>query len=332
MKRFFTIFGLLALISLSGVLNAQTTWLQNSVSWPYYSNNLFDVGPYPPTRTVDDDTTTWIYTLNGGTIRYDLGSIQDINSFKYLDGSDNGDNSYPTARFTVSYSNSSSGPWVNVVDTVYSSPSALFGWRYFEFNNVSARYWQVYSLGASNYHSRIYEIGFGLSCTNVTINDTTTYYVSSPEFQSNSPKFVFENTDSLTTTIGGCDSIVHYYSKFIYKPTYYTYTDTTYISVTDTLIIDAVLTGLTPPNNLNTLKIYPNPASTHIYINNGDYTLMNGYTITIENSLSQVVFTSLINQQEFYVDLSSWSGNGLYIVKIIDNSSNVIETKKIIIQ
>jgi hypothetical protein len=104
------------------------------------------------------------------------------------------------------------------------------------------------------------------------------------------------------------------------------------ISVTDTLIINAVLTGIAPPNNTNTIKIYPNPASTHIYIDNGDYASMNGYTLSIENSLSQVVFTSSINQAQFYVNLSTWSGNGLYIVKIIDNYSNVIETKKIIIQ
>lgn len=108
--------------------------------------------------------------------------------------------------------------------------------------------------------------------------------------------------------------------------------DTTFISVTDTLIIDAVLTGITPPNNINTLKIYPNPASTHITIDNGDYTSMNGYTIRIENSLSQTVFTSLIDQSSFYIDLSGWSGNGLYFVQIIDDLGNTIETRKIIIQ
>lgn len=108
--------------------------------------------------------------------------------------------------------------------------------------------------------------------------------------------------------------------------------DTIYVSVTDTLIIDVALTGINPPNNINTLKIYPNPASTHIYINNGNYTLMGGYTIIIVNSLSQIVFNSPIDQAEFYIDLSTWTGYGLYIVKIIDNNNNIIETKKIILQ
>lgn len=108
--------------------------------------------------------------------------------------------------------------------------------------------------------------------------------------------------------------------------------DTTFVTVTDTLIINAVLTGVIPPNNINTLKIYPNPSSTHITIDNGDYTSMNGYTIRIENSLSQTVFTSLIDQSSFYIDLSGWSSHGLYFVYIIDNLGNTIETRKIIIQ
>jgi len=104
------------------------------------------------------------------------------------------------------------------------------------------------------------------------------------------------------------------------------------ISVTDTLIIDAILSGINPPNNINTIKIYPNPAKTHIYINNGNYNSMNGYSVKIDNSLGQTVYNHLIDQQEFYIDLSDWTGNGTYFVYIIDNNSNIIEVKKIIIQ
>lgn len=109
-------------------------------------------------------------------------------------------------------------------------------------------------------------------------------------------------------------------------------TITTFIAVTDTLIIDAQLTGIPTPNNINTLKIYPNPASTHIYIDNGNFASMNGYSIEIRNSLGALVYGSLINQQQFYIDLSSWSGNGTYFVRIIDPSNNVISLKKLIVQ
>jgi len=109
-------------------------------------------------------------------------------------------------------------------------------------------------------------------------------------------------------------------------------TVTTSISVTDTLIINAVLSGVNPPNNSNTLLVYPNPARTHITIDNGNFALMNGYTVRINNALGQTVFTQAVNQQQFFIDLSTWTGNGLYYLDLIDNSGNRIETKVIVVQ
>ena len=108
--------------------------------------------------------------------------------------------------------------------------------------------------------------------------------------------------------------------------------DTLLTSVTDTLIIHAVLTGVNPPNNTNTIKVYPNPASDHIYINNGNYATMTGYSCTITNALSQQVFYSLINQQQFYIDLNTWTGHGIYFLTIRNAANSVIEVKKIVIQ
>ncbi len=105
----------------------------------------------------------------------------------------------------------------------------------------------------------------------------------------------------------------------------------TYISVTDTLIIEASL-GLPSPNETNIIKIYPNPASTHISINTGNFALMTGYSIRIDNSLAQVVFTTPISQQDYFIDLSTWSGNGTYFVYILDSQQNIVEVKKIVLQ
>jgi hypothetical protein len=113
--------------------------------------------------------------------------------------------------------------------------------------------------------------------------------------------------------------------------THITEYETVHISVTDTLIINFYLTGLTPPDNSNTIKIYPNPASDHITINTGQFNLMDGYTLKIDNSLSQTVFTSLVNQESFYIDITTWTGIGLYFVYIIDDFGNIIDTRKIII-
>jgi hypothetical protein len=107
--------------------------------------------------------------------------------------------------------------------------------------------------------------------------------------------------------------------------------DTLLTTVTDTLIINTTL-SLPAPNNENTILIYPNPASDHITIDNGNFSAMAGYTIKIENNAGQQVFQSVINQAQFYVDLSTWTGNGLYFVHLIDPQNNTVTVRKIVLQ
>ena len=104
------------------------------------------------------------------------------------------------------------------------------------------------------------------------------------------------------------------------------------IAVTDTLVIDAVLTGIDPPNNINTLKIYPNPAKDHIYINTGDYAKMHGYQLKIINQLGATVFETNVEEPLYEVNLSTWSGTGLYFVQVIDPVGNIIDIRKIVLQ
>jgi hypothetical protein len=107
--------------------------------------------------------------------------------------------------------------------------------------------------------------------------------------------------------------------------------DTCLSTVTDTLIINTTL-SLLAPNNENTILIYPNPASDHITIDNGNFSAMAGYSIKITNNAGQQVFQSTINQQQFYVDLSTWSGNGLYSVHLIDPKNKTVTVRKIVLQ
>ena len=106
---------------------------------------------------------------------------------------------------------------------------------------------------------------------------------------------------------------------------------TKYISVTDTLIITTTL-GINPPNNTNTIKVYPNPSSDHITIDYGNYQLMQGYTVKITNTLGQQMFQSGISQSSSYISLSSWTGPGLYFVHIIDPQGITIDIRKIVLQ
>ncbi len=104
------------------------------------------------------------------------------------------------------------------------------------------------------------------------------------------------------------------------------------VTVTDTLIINTSITGFNPITYQNTIKIYPNPTNDQITINYGNYSAMNGYTLKITNSLGQIMYTTPINQAQTTVNLSTWTGNGIYFVNIIDATGNIIDVKKIILQ
>ena len=104
------------------------------------------------------------------------------------------------------------------------------------------------------------------------------------------------------------------------------------IKVTDTLVINATLSGVSAPNNTNRLIIYPNPAKDHITIDYGVFGRMSGYTLKIVNTIGQIVFSTPINQQTSYINLSTWTGKGMYYVQIYDASNTLTENRKIVLQ
>jgi hypothetical protein len=127
--------------------------------------------------------------------------------------------------------------------------------------------------------------------------------------------------DTITTNINIYDTITTNINVY----------DTVLVSVTDTLIINTSL-GLPAPNNSNTISVYPNPANDHITIDNGNFALMPNYSIVIENSLGQIVFSSLINQQQFYLDIMGWAGNGMYYLKLLNPQNSIVTTRKIVLE
>ena len=104
------------------------------------------------------------------------------------------------------------------------------------------------------------------------------------------------------------------------------------IAVTDTLLINMGITGFNPLTYNNTIKIFPNPTNDHITIDYGNFTSLSGYQLKIMNSLSQQVFQTNITQQSNYLNLTTWGGNGLYFVQIIDPQGNIIDIRKIVLQ
>jgi hypothetical protein len=204
----------------------------------------------------------------------------------------------------------------------------------------------------------------GCGCDLVYTIDTLNTNVADIQFQNYSPQTYLAISDTFPQFSNpNCDSIVSTYRQLIYNPNYFTDTiltydtlniydtlitqvfdsltvydtiyidiiDTSYvsISVTDTLYIDITVTGMTSIDN--TITVYPNPANDVVIIDNGNYSIMNNYNLMIFNSLSQQVFFSPINTQQFQIPVSSLGAEGTYIIQIFDSTNNLIKTKYLIL-
>ncbi len=134
--------------------------------------------------------------------------------------------------------------------------------------------------------------------------------------------------DTITTNIFDTTYVTQIVYDTLLVPIY----DTLLTTVTDTLLINALITAINPPNNSNTIKLFPNPANDHITIDYGNFSLMLGYQLKIENAIGQQVFQTSITQQADYLSLATWGGNGLYFVRIIDPQGNTIDLRKIVLQ
>jgi len=179
-----------------------------------------------------------------------------------------------------------------------------------------------------------------LTVTKTYINGTLfqTYNLYSPIGVTSSP-LIFGNTSSVNTTNapykGALDDIGIWNRALTQQEITGLYNGNICyqtITVTDTLLINTNITGFNPVTYQNTIKIWPNPTNDHITIDNGNLANLTGYQLKISNALGQQVFQSAITQQQFYVDMSTWGGNGIYFVNLINAQGVTIETRKIVLQ
>lgn len=234
---------------------------------------------------------------------------------------------YISSKTDVSCTGTNDGSAVASVDNC--AAPYTFEWSNGETTNV------ILGLTAGNYTVTVTDANSMISVASVTIfefnssskNDTITYYVSNSNFETKSPLSIFDKTDSLIS-VGGCDSIINHYSKFVYQANHCT----DLISVYDTLKINVVITELSAPNNINLIKVFPNPTNEILWINCGDFSKMNNYTLKIRNSLSQEIWSTIVNQSEYSINLSTFGSSGVYFLEIYDSNSIKIEVKKIVLQ
>jgi hypothetical protein len=110
-------------------------------------------------------------------------------------------------------------------------------------------------------------------------------------------------------------------------------TVTTYVTVTDTLLIDITFVGFEgQPSWLNTVVVYPNPASDHITIHYGNYSLMAGYNTVITDAGGATVYSSAVNSQLVDIDINAWGAAGVYYMSIYDANGGLVAVRHIVLQ
>lgn len=98
------------------------------------------------------------------------------------------------------------------------------------------------------------------------------------------------------------------------------------------LVINTGILSFNPQTFQNTVTIYPNPANDYITIDCGTLANVSGWNIKITNTLGQEVFNQPMNTQQYVVPLNTWTGQGVYFVKIYDAQGTLVNIKKIILQ
>ena len=79
------------------------------------------------------------------------------------------------------------------------------------------------------------------------------------------------------------------------------------------------------------ISIYPNPANEHITIDFGTLANVVGYKVKITNIIGQEVYSNVIDKTKLEVS-KTWQGEGIYFVKVYDDSNNLLTTRKLILQ
>lgn len=103
------------------------------------------------------------------------------------------------------------------------------------------------------------------------------------------------------------------------------------VKVTDTLVVKTSLL-VNNVNRENLIKVYPVPTQNQLTIHTGDLTLIGGYTLKVVSTTGSTVYSQVINQQIYTVDLKTWVNTGFYTLQLIDKSGATVATKAIILE
>jgi hypothetical protein len=102
------------------------------------------------------------------------------------------------------------------------------------------------------------------------------------------------------------------------------------IQVSDTLLITNALFTNVPTEENTYIKIYPNPTKDYIYVNALENESDN--TLKILDSNGKTLVNRHINKEITKLNMKEFGKKGLYVVQLINNDTEEVFTKKIILQ
>ena len=119
--------------------------------------------------------------------------------------------------------------------------------------------------------------------------------------------------------------------KVIYDTlrTYITFYDT--VSVSDTLRIKLLITNGLSEKIENLIRVFPNPTTGFLFIDNGNFTIMKSYSIQMTDLQGKVLFVEDVLSQLNKIDLKNF-GKGIYLLNILDENAKLIASKKIVLE
>ena len=176
----------------------------------------------------------------------------------------------------------------------------------------------------SYYFDGVYE-----SSMSFTFNSSNNYYTSSRSWQIGS---LVPNPFTPSHQFFGSIDDICIWNRALTQQEITNLYNSTSTSECLTMTINTGVLSTSPVAYTSTVNIYPNPANDQITIDCGNLANVVGWSIKIANMLGQEVFNQPMNTQQYVVPLNSWTGQGMYFVKIINAQNEVVNIKKIILQ
>jgi len=110
--------------------------------------------------------------------------------------------------------------------------------------------------------------------------------------------------------------------------TYLTIYDT--ISVSDTLKIKLSITTGNSEITENLIRVFPNPTNGILFVDNGNYLLMENYSLQITDLQGKELYNEVVRSQRNEIDLKDFV-KGIYLLNIRDGNGKLNVSKKIVL-